>query len=40
MIAGDVARLPAIAVKLKGATAKMKPSRGRCWTKFQTPFDE
>jgi len=30
MIAGAVGRLPAIAVKLNGATAKTKPSSGRC----------
>ena len=33
-------RLPAIAVKLKGVTAKTKPSSGRYSMRFQTPGDE
>src|SRR3954447_21705443 len=38
--AADVGRLPAIAVKLKGVTAKTKPSSGRYSIRFQTPGDE
>src|SRR5262245_61270529 len=40
MSAGDVGRLPAILVKLKGVTAKTKPSSGRCSIEFQTPGGE
>jgi hypothetical protein len=36
-MAGAVGRLPAMAVKLKGVTAKTKPSRGRYSRRFQTP---
>src|ERR671934_2098733 len=35
--AADVGRLPAIAVKLNGVTAKTKPSSGRYSRRFQTP---
>src|SRR5258708_25794203 len=38
--AGAVGRLPAIEVKLKGVTAKTKPSSGRCSSRFQTPGEE
>ena len=38
--AGLVGRLPAIDVKLKGVTAKTKPSSGRYSSRFQTPGDE
>ena len=38
--AGELGRLPAIAVKLKGVTAKTKPSSGRYSSRFQTPGDE
>ena len=35
-----VGRLPPIAVKLNGVTAKTKPSSGRYSSRFQTPGDE
>ena len=35
--AAAVGRLPAIEVKLKGLTAKTKPSSGRYSSRFQTP---
>ena len=35
MIAGAVGRLPPIEVKLKGVTARMKPSRARYSSRFQ-----
>jgi hypothetical protein len=38
--AGLVGRLPPIAVKLNGVTAKTKPSRGRYSMRFQTPGEE
>ncbi len=37
IIAGEVGRLPAMEVKLKGVTAKTKPSSGRYSMRFQTP---
>ncbi len=40
MSATEVGRLPAIEVKLKGVTAKTKPSSGRYSIRFQTPGDE
>src|SRR5664279_3582819 len=36
----EVGRLPAIAVKLNGVTAKTKPSSGRYSIRFQTPGEE
>jgi hypothetical protein len=38
--AAEVGRLPAIAVKLKGVTAKTKPSSGRYSIRFHVPGDE
>jgi hypothetical protein len=38
--AADDGRLPPIAVKLNGVTAKTKPSRGRYSIRFQTPGEE
>jgi len=38
--AGLVGRLPPIAVKLNGVTAKTKPSSGRYSSLFQTPGEE
>src|ERR1051325_5684140 len=38
--AAEVGRLPAIAVKLNGVTAKTKPSSGRYSSRFQTPGEE
>ena len=38
--AGAVDRLPAMAVKLKGATANTKPSSPRYSSRFQTPGDD
>src|SRR2546423_10023335 len=38
--ATDVGRLPAIAVKLNGVTAKTKPSSGRYSIRFQIPGEE
>ena len=40
IIAGDVVRLPPMAVKLNGLTAKTKPSSGRYSIRFQTPADD
>jgi hypothetical protein len=40
MMAGAVGRLAAMAVKLKGVTAKTNPSSGRCSTRFQIPGEE
>jgi hypothetical protein len=40
MRAALVGKLPAIAVKLKGVTAKTKPSSGRYSIRFQVPGDE
>jgi hypothetical protein len=40
MSAGAVGRLPPMAVKLKGVTAKTKPSRGRYSMRFQAPGEE
>ena len=40
IIAGAVGRLPAIAVKLNGATAKTNPSRARYSTRFHIPGEE
>ena len=40
IIAGDVVRLPPMAVKLNGLTAKTKPSSGRYSMRFQTPVDD
>ncbi len=40
MRAGAVGRLPAMAVKLNGVTAKTKPSSGRCSTRFQAPGED
>ena len=37
MSAGAVGRLAMIAVKLKGVTAKTKPSKGRAWLWFHRP---
>ena len=39
-MAGAVGRLPAIAVKLNGATANTKPSSARYSIRFQMPGDE
>jgi hypothetical protein len=39
-MAGAVGRLPPIAVKLKGVTAKTKPSSGRNSSRFQKPRGE
>ena len=39
-LAALVGRLPAIAVKLNGVTAKTKPSSGRYSIRFQTPCEE
>jgi hypothetical protein len=38
--AAELVRLPAIAVKLKGDTAKTKPSSGRYSMRFHTPGDD
>ena len=38
--AGELGRLPAIAVKLNGETANTNPSSGRYSSRFQTPGDE
>src|SRR5919201_847438 len=38
--AHEVGRLPAIAVKLNGVTAKMKPSSGLYSIRFHTPGEE
>jgi len=38
--ATEVGRLPAIAVKLNGVTAKTKPSSGRYSMRFQIPGEE
>ena len=38
--AGAVGRFPAMEVKLKGVTAKTKPSRGRSSRRFQVPVGE
>ena len=38
--AGEPLRLPPIAVKLNGLTAKTKPSSGRYSIRFQTPGEE
>ncbi len=38
--AGASGRLPAIAVKLNGVTARTKPSSGRWSVRFQTPVEE
>ena len=40
IIAGDVVRLPPMAVKLNGLTAKTKPSSGRYSMRFQTPGED
>ena len=40
MSAGAVGRLPPIAVKLNGVTAKTKPSSGRYSIRFQDPGPE
>src|SRR6186997_2525874 len=40
MSAGAVGRLPPIAVKLNGVTAKTKPSSGRYSIRFQAPGPE
>jgi hypothetical protein len=40
IIAGAVGRLPAIAVKLNGATANTNPSSARYSTRFHTPGEE
>ena len=39
-MAGAVGRLAAMEVKLKGVTAKTKPSSGRCSTRFHWPGEE
>jgi hypothetical protein len=39
-ITGAVGRLPAMAVKLKGVIARMKPSSGRCSMRFHIPAGE
>ena len=38
--AGELVRLPPMAVKLNGETASTKPSSGRYSMRFQTPGDE
>ena len=38
--AGALVRLPPIAVKLNGLTAKTKPSSGRYSIRFHTPGEE
>src|SRR5574338_576463 len=38
--AAEVGRFAAMEVKLKGVTAKTKPSSGRYWTRFQTQGGE
>jgi hypothetical protein len=38
--AHELGRLPAIAVKLNGVTAKTKPSSGRYSIRFHTPGDD
>jgi hypothetical protein len=38
--AGEVGRLAAMEVKLKGVTAKTKPSSGRYSLRFQMPGEE
>src|SRR5919201_6415079 len=40
IIAGAVGRFPAMAVKLKGVTAKTKPSSGRYSMRFHAPGEE
>ncbi len=40
MSAGELVRLPPIAVKLNGEIAKTKPSSGRYSMRFQTPGEE
>src|SRR5436305_3040054 len=40
MSAAEVGRLPAMAVKLNGVTAKTNPSSGRYSSRFQTPGEE